>query len=178
MRALAALLAVLLAVAPASAGQIVNPQNNLCTIPAGGVITTAVGNVGGGEDNLMTYTLPANTLARNGDYVEVDMWMSMAANGNTKTAEPYFGATKAGWGGDTWNNTSTRITYKVVRTSATTQLMFAQLHKLSAGSVSTAYQTPTETLTGAVTIKLTGQSGSSATDDIIQRLMVVWVCTP
>lgn len=81
---------------------------------------TDVGNVGSGEDNLMTYTLPANTLQNDGDWLEVNASFVTASNGNSKTLIFYFG---------TYNNTFTspssgaRINVKIVitRTGSATQ---------------------------------------------------------
>jgi len=57
------------------------------------VDTTTTGNIGGGEDTLITYTIPASVLASNGDHIEFDTWGSFAANANTKDLKVYFGAT-------------------------------------------------------------------------------------
>jgi hypothetical protein len=51
-----------------------------------------VGNVGTGEDDLITYTLPANTLAAEGQSLEIEAGFSLAANANSKTLKMYLGA--------------------------------------------------------------------------------------
>src|SRR5262245_47114153 len=51
---------------------------------------TGVGNVGAGEDDLMTYTLPANSLFA-GKGVRVLAWGTGANNNNAKTLKFYFG---------------------------------------------------------------------------------------
>lgn len=54
--------------------------------PAGllAVNTTEVGNVGTGVDDLMTYTLPANTILNAGESLEIEAGFTFAANGNNK----------------------------------------------------------------------------------------------
>ncbi|MBK7885459.1 MAG: hypothetical protein IPJ81_17965 [Chitinophagaceae bacterium] len=54
--------------------------------------TTDVGNIGTGEDDLMTYSIPAGKLANNGDYAEFTMTLSFAANANNKQVKLYYGA--------------------------------------------------------------------------------------
>ena len=52
-----------------------------------------VGNVGSGEDNLITYTLPANTLNESGDSLEIEAGFTFAVNANSKTIKLYLGST-------------------------------------------------------------------------------------
>jgi hypothetical protein len=54
--------------------------------------TTAVGNVGTGEDTLISYSLPANTLAANGDAVEIEAGFSFANDTDTKRVKLYLDA--------------------------------------------------------------------------------------
>lgn len=78
---------------------------------------TPVGNVGAGEDDLMTYTLPANTLANNGDTLEV---FCMFVSGiDPGVVRPYFGGTSL-----TQMNVFADVPYvsyriKIVRVSST-----------------------------------------------------------
>lgn len=137
--------------------------------PVGGtanVNTTAVGNVGAGEDDLMTYSLPASALIANGDHVEIDAWGTYAANANNKTVKLYFGATAVfdsgalSVSGGAW-----RVRATVVRTGATAQIAVSSNHN------STQTASPAETLSGAVTIKCTGEA--TADNDIQQLGMIV-----
>lgn len=59
-------------------------------IPA--VTTTAVGNVGAGEDNLQSLSLPASTLRAAGSGVRITAWGTTANNSNPKTVKLYFGS--------------------------------------------------------------------------------------
>lgn len=161
-------------------------QNGGARVPAGlsastyaliggtlSVNTTQVGNVGTGEDDLMTYSLPANSLATNGESVEIEAFGTFASNVNNKEVKLYFGATvifatgALAFNGDDW-----RINASVIRTGATAQIttaLFASNGALLA--VSTISATPAETLSGAVTIKCTGEG--TANDDIAQFGMII-----
>ncbi len=150
---------------------------------AGGTLkvdTTTTGNVGAGEDTLITYTVPAATLATNGDSLEYDVWGSCAANTNTKDIKVYFGATAMIDGGVViLNGVSWRAHGKIVRTGAATQTATAELTvggTLLSGSNSTIALTtaPAETLSGTVVFKVTGTSAIAPADnDIVQNGMVL-----
>lgn len=142
--------------------------------PSGTLVSdyTAVGNVTGGEDDLMSFSLPANTLSRNGQSIEIDAVGSAANNANVKTLKLKFGSTSVTVFGTTEGNTGWRVLARVIRLTASTQVLHVQ------GFIGTnvtvgSYAAPTEDLTGAVTIKLTGQSDASATDDVVQRGLLV-----
>lgn len=135
------------------------------------VNTTTVGNVGVGEDDLMTYSLPANSLATNGDYIEGKAALTFAANANAKRVRCYFGATKL------YDSTSQiqsggsmEVTWTIVRTGATTQRAIAKdVTDATLFTDDATYTTPAETLSGAVTIKCTGEAVSN--DDVQQVIM-------
>ena len=138
------------------------------------VNTTAVGNVGGGQDDLMTYSLPANTLSADGKAIRITAWYSTASNGNTKTITLAFGGTTlTGTISSTFNNQLGIIRAVIVRTGASAQEA-ATWDTLNT-QFGTLRTTPAETMSGAITIKMTGQSGSSATDDVVQRGMIIEV---
>jgi hypothetical protein len=63
-------------------------------VPVGkaSVGTTGIGNVGGGEDNLITYSLPANSFRGAGKGVRITAWGTTANNSNPKTVNLYFGS--------------------------------------------------------------------------------------
>ncbi|MCI0353076.1 MAG: hypothetical protein L0Z53_26955, partial [Acidobacteriales bacterium] len=133
------------------------------------VNTTAVGNVGAGEDDLITFSVPANTLATNGDYLEARFFGTFAGNANNKRVRVKFGATTLfdatalAFNGADWS-----VTVTIVRTGATTQKATATFVSSSSLLVaSTDYTTPAETLSGAVTIKCTGEA--TADNDIVQE---------
>lgn len=136
------------------------------------VNTTSVGNVGAGEDDLMTYSLPANSLAADLDYIHLEMSGTFAATGANKRVRAYFGSTvlidttAVPFSSEHWTIEST-----IVRTSGTTQRAKTNLRTSFATVVTCAYATPGETLSGAVTVKCTGEATSN--NDITQTMHVV-----
>lgn len=156
--------------------------NNLgtTTVNLGGRLSTNVsdvGNVGAGEDDLMTYALPAGALASDGQVVRVIFWGTMAANGNVKRLRAYFGATSIEMtvAGHAPNDAKWSGSFYIVRTGAATQILFGDMRERDAAATSfnfvPAEATPAETLSGAVTIKMTGEATSN--NDIVQKGMIV-----
>lgn len=136
--------------------------------------TTAVGNVGSGEDNLITYSLPANVLVNNGDTVTMEAVVVFAANANSKQVRAYFGAT-AGYdsGAQTQSGGTMIVRMTITRTGATSQIVDVSVNTDASLFTDTAnYTTASETLTGAVIIKLTGEAVSN--DDISMKSLRVW----
>jgi hypothetical protein len=127
--------------------------------------TTPVGNVGGGEDDLMSYVLPAGLLATDGWGIEIVGGFTTAANTNTKYGRLYFGATAVATVFGEYNGFGWLLRTVVIRTGATAQIAFAD------GFLVGTYAAPAETLSGTVTIKATGTGTSN--DDVVQRLMLV-----
>lgn len=134
---------------------------------------TAVGNVGTGEDDLISFSLPAGALQATGRGVKITAWGTSANNANAKTIRMKFGATNiislalTASQANTW-----RAEGIVIRTGATTQEANAQI--IQAGTVSQVdveITAPAETLSGAVTIKCTGEATSD--NDIVQEGMLV-----
>jgi len=136
------------------------------------MLTTAVGNVGVGTDDLMSYTLPAATLGTDGQALRVTVWGTTAANANAKTIVFNFGATTVTINATTAapNNQNWRAVFEIVRTGAATQVLAGSG---TAGAVleGTYSAAPTATLSAAVVIKTTG--AATADNDIVQRGMLV-----
>jgi hypothetical protein len=142
--------------------------------------TAQLSNVGTSETDLCIYTMPANTLATNGNKVRITAWGAFAANTNAKTVRLYFGAAvlstivTASAAVSGWTPIGT-----VLRTGAATQVAggFGMAGATGAGSVGTQLiaVSPTETLSGAVVIKVTGQSGTAGADITLVGLFVEWV---
>lgn len=148
----------------------------------GGVISVnlaPVGNVGTGEDNLMTYTLPASALGTTNDFIEINGFGSLAANANTKRVRVYFGATVIL---DTTalalNSGNWQFTARVYRTGAATQYAEADWSKTVAGAAILVQNTnPAETLSGTVLVRVTGEG--VANNDIVQNSMTIrWFPAP
>ncbi len=143
---------------------------------AGGTLyqsTTAVGNITTGVDDLITQTIAANVLATNGDRLRITTIVSFAANANSKQILAKYGATTCyDSTAQTANAGTLWIEVIVTRTGAATQNICARVNSSNASFVNTAnFTTAAETLSGAVTFKLTGEAVS--TDDIIQRSLLV-----
>jgi len=132
---------------------------------------TAVGNVGAGEDDLMTYPLKGGSLDLDGKVIRVWAFGTHAANGNSKRIRVYFGSTLVGDVTSTENATTWFVDLKIFRTGATAQL--TNIHMRTAGQIDLRITTPAETLSGNVTIKLTGEATSN--DDISQKGWVIEV---
>jgi hypothetical protein len=135
--------------------------------------TSASGNTGSGEDNLMTYTIPADTLNTNGDQIDFTMTFTFAANANSKRVKLYYGATTIfDSGAQNQNSGSMEIRGTIVRTGATTQLIsFSQNNDASSFTIRSGYTTAAETLSSTVVLKATGEG--SADNDIQQILLIV-----
>lgn len=141
------------------------------------VNTTAVSNVGTAETDLMTYALPASKLVNTGGFVKLVAWGTSANNANVKTLKAYFGTTAI----LTQTLTASiagrwRIEALVLRTGLSAQDfqsgLLEGLATLGAGKFAEQVGTATETETAAITIKVTGTSGTASTD-ITQEGMVV-----
>jgi hypothetical protein len=142
----------------------------------GGVLYVDSGthaNTTSGETDLASYSVPANTLAVNNQSLRVKAWGTFAANGNTKTIKVKFGSTSVTLfalgtgGGGNWV-----IEAVIIRTGAATQDY--EMHCINdvASPGTMSISTAAETLSGAVTLKLTGQGTS--TNDIKQEGMKIW----
>ena len=138
--------------------------------------TTAVGNVGAGEDDLQTFSLPAAMLTETGAGVRILAWGTTANNADAKTIKLYFGTDEILSLSATVSEAGMwMIGAHVVRTGAATQLAVASGTCGPADSTITATSSdtssPTQTLANAVTIKCTGEATTN--DDIEQLGMVV-----
>ena len=137
---------------------------------------TTVGNVGVGEDTLHTYTVPAASLAADGDRIKYEAYLSFAANGNNKRVRAYFGSTVIlDTGTVTYNNLTAWCELTVIRTGAATQTCFARLFGASVTTI-VANTSASETLANALAIRLTGEATSN--DDIRQFISEIWFVTP
>ena len=133
--------------------------------------------MGVGEDTLNTWTIPASTLAVNGESLEIEKAFSFAANANNKQVKIKFGATTIYASGAVAQNGGSAIfSIRIVRTSATTQDVYisSQLSASSLLPLPTPYQTTAETLSGTIVLCDTGEA--TANNDIVARCHVTqWV---
>ena len=140
------------------------------------VNTTAVGNVGAAATDLMTYSLPANSLSANGKGVRITAFGTYANNAATKTLKLMFGLAQLttrdltpSLGTGVW-----RITAELFRAGSNAQLFTALLHDFPSGASTSpvAYGgTAAITDTAAITIKCTG--AATADNDIVQNGMFI-----
>lgn len=140
------------------------------------VLETNVTPVGTGadttEDNLMTYSLPANTLSTNGMGVRVTALGVGVNTADATTVRAYFGSTLLGTLVLTASQVNSwRAEFEVFRTGAATQVTGCTITNGGTAQASqTTANTASATLSGAVTIKLTGQRASSGVANSVQQL--------
>ncbi len=142
----------------------------------GGNLTTnvtTVGNVTTGVDDLMTYSIPAGTLSTDGDYIEFTMSFVFAGNANSKQIQVLFGGTTIyASGAQLQNGGAMEIRGTIIKTGAATQrITFQQGNNTTLFADYANYVTAGETLSGAITLKATGEGVS--TDDITQPILTV-----
>ncbi len=134
------------------------------------VATTQVGNTTTGITVLHSYTVPANTLAVNGQSLWFEAWGTFAANANNKNIFVYLnGVAIFNAGNIASNNVAWHIRGRIVRTGAATQKGFVTIIRgVNPGSSSFA---PTATLSNANALDIRGQA--TATNDILIQSFIV-----
>lgn len=137
--------------------------------------TTAVGNVGAGEDTLISKTIEPTGIIKttNGYGIEVVAHGTGANNANAKTLKCYFGSTVVLTHNLPVNETIRwRVTFHVSRTGASAQDYSAQLiHNGSTTPVDVELGSATESEAANIVIKCTGEA--TADNDIVQEGMLV-----
>jgi hypothetical protein len=134
--------------------------------------TTAVGNVDAGTDDLISYSLPADSLVVTGKGVRITAWGTTANNVNAKTVTLEFGGQTIMTQALTTSIAGTwRISAMAFRTGASTQDIFAELLQLATIIHKHTLTAGTQTETGAIVIKCTGTA--TTTNDIVQEGLLV-----
>lgn len=135
--------------------------------------TTSVSNSGTGQTNLISYDLSANSLQNNGDILEIEAWGVYAANGNNKTVTLEFGSqTILTTGAIAANNGAWRIKAKVIRTTATTEEIIAEIISGNSSVADSVTRTAgTQTLSNDINIKCTATGGASS--DVTQYALII-----
>ncbi len=144
-----------------------NGKDNVRTVDL-----TTVGNVGAGEDDLITFNLPADTLDANLKGVRITAWGKKADNANAKTVNIYFGSTMLSVALTASELGEWRAVAEVFRTGVGAQKFHAIIQ--DAPTVTTGDQadgTLAEDETAAIIIKVTGTA--TADDDIEQEGLLV-----
>lgn len=139
----------------------INAGANHVTAKLGGSLSTsvaAVGNIGGGTDTLITYTLPTNTLNANGRKIRIRAYGTAANNSNPKALALMFGATAILSQSLTVSQAGRWvIDAEVIRTGVDAQDTIAELHEATASLSTThksAIQIGTATIDDGATIAI------------------------
>lgn len=136
--------------------------------------STAVGNVGSGEDDLITYNIAGGTLGTNGEYIHWIATGQFGASLNNKRIRAYLGTSLLFDTGALAITAATdwSMEGEILRVDGTNQRSGARFTSSSSVlSGFSQYAAPTETLSGALTLKLTGTATSD--NDIVQRTLIV-----
>lgn len=173
------------AVALASEVSGILPRANLAPVSAVLNIDAAAGTgcaANTTENTLKTYTLPAATLANDGDTLRITSTYRCASNTDTKRIRVYFGATVLIDSGVTAINGDVyTVTSYVSRTGATSQITYSSAVGGTVGASwitnivgDTTFVGASETLSSTVVIKSTVQLGViNNANDVIQDQFVV-----
>lgn len=138
--------------------------------------TTTVGNIGTGEDVLLSSSIASNTLSANNDSLEFNAAGTIANNINSKRIRIYFGAAIIFDTGPAGIPISTAIDWiiqgRIIRTGSNTQKCLTTMSTNNTTLAAYAdYAIANETLSSAVVLKLTGEGVTN--DDIVQELITV-----
>lgn len=140
--------------------------------------TTTVGNIGAGEDNLMSYTIPAATLGTLGNRVTFAAAGTIANSINAKRLRLKYGATTVLDTGAAGIPISVAGAWELrgscIRTAATTQKCSATFSSSTTLMAFSGYSTAAETLSGTVILKLTGEATTD--NDLVQETLQATYC--
>ena len=145
------------------------------------VNTTTVGNVGGGEDDLMSYSVLAGQLAADKDTLHFLAWGKCHSNAATRTVGAYVDGTQhdllsiaSGINEAAWIVTTT-----ITRLSATSLDVLTKTEfnfPADAGPVTNikrATEAVADVDANAFTVKCTGEDAGSSTDEVEQFGLIV-----
>lgn len=154
---------------------------NSVTVSLGpGVLSAAYSSVGTPanttETDLQSYAMPGGTLGVDGQVLRVRAAGALAATTRSRTVRLYVGATVVSSVAMSANTTTLWTAEAlIIRTGAATQTVYAIFTPggSAAASVTSTRTTTTETLSGSVTIKVTGQvGGTPVANDITCDLLI------
>lgn len=152
-------------------------ENNRTAVPTPNAVS---------EEDLMTYVMPAATLAANGDEIEIEAYWSCTANTATKDPALYFGAiTLLGIGSSTLNTSSIkgfvtrwRITRKTataiqteIKNSVIGPFFYVASETYQMGATSTVVVA--DLTANSFSIRMTGFSNGGAAGDLVARYLRV-----
>lgn len=149
------------------------------TFPAAGNIFEYANATGTGngndttEDTLQSFTLPANAFDAIGRSLWIYAFGSFANNAHSKTAKLYFGSSiTLSTGAITTANIGWALELLVMKSGANAQVASGQLISGTTHGGVTNF-TGTETDTAGIVIKVTGQTGTAAANDVVVNGIVV-----
>lgn len=135
--------------------------------------TTGVGNGNDAtEDTLYTYALPASSLSAIGEGLTIFATGTLANNAHNKTVKLYFGSQVYSLGTVATANVVWTAKMTVIKTASNVQLILCE-GMINATPIAPALLTGAETDSAAITIKVTGQTGTAAASDIVAKMMTV-----
>ncbi len=147
-------------------------------VPSMGLIavnTTPAANVTTGETDLMSYSLPTNSLSAAGKGIRITCWGTTANNVNAKTLQTYFGGTSINSAPllinavNVWKTVTT-----IFSTGTDTQSYATESIRISATSLDVAARaTGTLAIDDGAPIITKSTGTATATNDITQTQMLV-----
>ncbi len=142
--------------------------------------TAAVGNPADlTEDTLLSYTMPANTLAAAGDKIHTQAYCILSNNTHNRTTRLYFGSMLLiDIPNVSVQNYQFYMDMTVTKTGSNTQIVSAFLAESippgnASSSVATYYQLGTETDTSSIVVKTTGATNVATANDVTCTQMSV-----
>lgn len=139
----------------------------------------ASGIAGTSEQVLKTFSLPANSLYKNGQALRIKALFSHAANTNTGTIKLYFGSASVAHATFATSGETGELNMLVVRRDSASQLVWSEISvSTSAVFVGPALTAATEADSAAIVIKATVTGGTSGADLACELLMVEFLQNP
>lgn len=134
------------------------------------------------EQDLFNFSVPANTLSANNQYLELLIRVRNAATANAKQTRVYFGATLIGNSTSVANNNDWHMARCFVwRTGAAAQKAICGSNNVANGAAwNTAaggganLSTPGETLSGVVVVRVTGTDAVAAGGTNLEAVNLLW----
>jgi hypothetical protein len=125
------------------------------------------------EDTLYTYSIPANTLATNGQSLRITCFGNVTNDANAKTVKLYFGATSYSVSVTTSTANAWRAEFLVVRSGASATQIYQSAVQGATPIASAFTADATDALNAAVVTKCTGTNAAAVANDITGQGFIV-----
>ncbi|MDE2467774.1 MAG: hypothetical protein KGL35_03290, partial [Bradyrhizobium sp.] len=126
------------------------------------------------EDTLQSFTLPANAFDLPGRALWIYAYGKFATDLDSKTARLYFGSSIVlSSGAQTLSNTGWALELLVQKTGANAQIASGQIVNGTTHGGVTLPLIGTETDTAGIIIKVTGQTGTAAANDVVLNGLMI-----